>query len=76
MLGSTGYRYEFFEKVVGNASPVESPLMDVIRDWVAETEPDAAVVPTMLPAFTDSRSFSARRSPTVVAYGFFPPQGT
>src|SRR3712207_2155029 len=32
VLGAGGYRIEFFERVVGNASPVESELMDVIRD--------------------------------------------
>ena len=71
MLGTDGYRFEFFERVVGNASPVESPLMDVIRDWVAASEPDAAVVPTILPGFTDSRTFRDA-FPDCVAYGFFP----
>jgi acetylornithine deacetylase/succinyl-diaminopimelate desuccinylase-like protein len=71
VLGDGGYRYEFFETVVGNASPVESPLMDVIRDWVTGVEPDAAVVPTILPGFTDSRTFRAA-FPECVAYGFFP----
>ena len=71
VLGDTGYRFEFSEQVVGNASPVESPLMDVIRDWVTAREPDAAVVPTILPGFTDSRTFRAA-FPECVAYGFFP----
>jgi acetylornithine deacetylase/succinyl-diaminopimelate desuccinylase-like protein len=66
-----GYRLEWTEQVVGNASAVESPLMDAIRDWAAEHDPEATVVPTMLPAFTDSRSFRAA-FPDVVAYGFFP----
>src|SRR3712207_650340 len=39
VLGTNGYRIEFFERVVGNASPVESPLMDVIREWVEGNEP-------------------------------------
>jgi acetylornithine deacetylase/succinyl-diaminopimelate desuccinylase-like protein len=71
VLGGAGYRIEFSEQVVGNASPVESPLMDVIRAWVAETEPDAAVVPTILPGFTDSRTFRDA-FPDCIAYGFFP----
>ena len=71
VLGTDGYRIEFAEKVIGNGSPVESPLMDVIRDWVAETEPEAEVVPTILPGFTDSRSWRAA-FPECVAYGFFP----
>ena len=57
-LGDTdGVEVEFLEEVVGNSSPVESPLMDAIRDWVGEAEPGAEVVPTVLPAFTDSRWF-------------------
>ena len=71
VLGGGGYRYEFFERVVGNASPVDSPLMDVIKDWVGRTEPEAAVVPTILPGFTDSRTFR-NAFPDCVAYGFFP----
>ena len=69
--GEDGYRLEFAERVVGNASPIESPLMDVIRDWVAEREPEAAVLPTILPGFTDSRTWRDA-FPECVAYGFFP----
>jgi acetylornithine deacetylase/succinyl-diaminopimelate desuccinylase-like protein len=66
-----GYEIEFSEKVVGNQSPVESPLMDVIKGWVASVEPDARVVPTILPGFTDSRTFR-EAFPDLVAYGFCP----
>jgi acetylornithine deacetylase/succinyl-diaminopimelate desuccinylase-like protein len=59
------------EQVIGNRSAIESPLMDAIRDWVAENDPGAEAVPTMLPAFTDSRWFRAA-FPDCVAYGFFP----
>jgi acetylornithine deacetylase/succinyl-diaminopimelate desuccinylase-like protein len=71
LLGADGYSIEFTEKVVGNASPVQSPLMDALRGWVAREDPGARVVPTMLPAFTDSRTFRAA-FPECVAYGFFP----
>jgi acetylornithine deacetylase/succinyl-diaminopimelate desuccinylase-like protein len=71
LLGADGYTIEFTEKVVGNASPVQSPLMDALRGWVAREDPGARVVPTMLPAFTDSRTFRAA-FPECVAYGFFP----
>jgi acetylornithine deacetylase/succinyl-diaminopimelate desuccinylase-like protein len=66
-----GVEVEFLEEVIGNSSPVESPLMDAIRDWVGEAEPGAEVVPAVLPAFTDSRWFRAA-FPDCVAYGFFP----
>jgi acetylornithine deacetylase/succinyl-diaminopimelate desuccinylase-like protein len=71
VLGGDGYSLEFSETVVGNSSPPDSPLMDALRGWVAREDPDARVVPTMLPAFTDSRTFRAA-FPECVAYGFFP----
>jgi acetylornithine deacetylase/succinyl-diaminopimelate desuccinylase-like protein len=71
VLGEDGYRLEFTERVIGNASPVSSPLMDVIERWVGEHDPGARVVPTMLPGFTDSRTFRDA-FPDCVAYGFFP----
>jgi acetylornithine deacetylase/succinyl-diaminopimelate desuccinylase-like protein len=61
----------FLEQVVGNASPVESPLMDALAEWVGEADPDGQVVPSVLPAFTDSRHWRAA-FPECVAYGFFP----
>jgi acetylornithine deacetylase/succinyl-diaminopimelate desuccinylase-like protein len=64
-------RIEYMEEVVGNASPVASPLMDALRDWIAAEEPGAEVLPTILPGFTDSRTFRAA-FPECVAYGFFP----
>jgi acetylornithine deacetylase/succinyl-diaminopimelate desuccinylase-like protein len=71
VLGGEGYALQIDESVVGNASPVASPLMDAIAAWLADEAPDAALVPTMLPAFTDSRTFRAA-FPECVAYGFFP----
>ncbi len=66
-----GVEVEFLEQVIGNRSPIESPLMDAIRDWVGEQEPEAEVVPVALPAFTDSRWYRDA-FPDCVAYGFFP----
>jgi acetylornithine deacetylase/succinyl-diaminopimelate desuccinylase-like protein len=71
LLGDDGYALEFTETVVGNASPADTPLMEALRGWLAREDPEAKVVPTMLPAFTDSRTFRAA-FPECVAYGFFP----
>jgi acetylornithine deacetylase/succinyl-diaminopimelate desuccinylase-like protein len=71
VLGPDGYTLEFTEEVVGNGSPADTPLMDAIRSFMALEEPTARVLPTMLPAFTDSRTFRDT-FPDVVAYGFFP----
>jgi len=68
---SEGLEIAFTEEVVGNASPPTSPLMDAIAGWVAEADPGAEAVPTVLPAFTDSRWWRAA-FPDCVAYGFFP----
>jgi len=71
VLGDDGYRLEFTERVVGNASPVSSPLMEAIEKWMRVNDPGSRVVPTILPGFTDSRTFRDA-FPDCVAYGFFP----
>jgi len=71
LLGEDGYRLDFTEQVVGNRSPVQSPLMAELRGWVSENATGAEVVPMMLPGFTDSRWFR-KAFPDCQAYGFFP----
>jgi acetylornithine deacetylase/succinyl-diaminopimelate desuccinylase-like protein len=71
VLGADGYRLEFTERVIGNRSPMRSPLMDEIGAWISEQDPGARLVPMMLPGFTDSRWFR-EAFPECVAYGFFP----
>src|SRR5215216_7558687 len=66
-----GLELEFDDAVVGNRSPVASPLMDAIAAWVREGDPAGEAVPVVLPAFTDCRWFRAA-FPDCVAYGFFP----
>ena len=66
-----GLELEFMEAVVGNRSPIATPLMDADGTWVGEQDPDGQAVPVVLPAFTDSRWFRAA-FPDCVAYGFFP----
>jgi acetylornithine deacetylase/succinyl-diaminopimelate desuccinylase-like protein len=62
---------EFTETVVGNASPLRTPLMDAIGRWITAQDPDAETVPVILPGFSDSRWFRDA-FPACVAYGFFP----
>jgi acetylornithine deacetylase/succinyl-diaminopimelate desuccinylase-like protein len=64
-------RVQFTERVVGNRSPIDTPLMRSISAWVTEHDPGAEVLPVILPGFTDSRHFRAA-FPECVAYGFFP----
>jgi acetylornithine deacetylase/succinyl-diaminopimelate desuccinylase-like protein len=69
--GPNGYDVRFDEEVVGNRSPIESPLMDRIKAFVEREEPGAAVAPVILPGFTDSHWFR-KAFPDCVAYGFCP----
>ena len=71
VVGENGFGVEFAETVVGNRSPVDTPLMDHIRDFIADEEPGAEVAPVVLPGFSDSRWFRDA-FPDCVAYGFFP----
>ncbi len=71
MVGENGFGVEFGETVIGNRSPVDTPLMEHISDFVSEEEPGAEVAPVVLPGFSDSRWFRDA-FPDCVAYGFFP----
>src|SRR3954467_11699712 len=71
VIGENGYELGFAETVVGNASPVESALMEQIREFVEREDPGAQLVPYVMPGFTDSRWFR-EAFPDCVAYGFFP----
>ncbi|GAC1439242.1 MAG: M20/M25/M40 family metallo-hydrolase [Solirubrobacteraceae bacterium] len=66
-----GFELRWTEQVEGNRSPLSSPLMDFIVGWIAREVPDAVCVPSVLPGFTDSRTFRDA-FPECVAYGFFP----
>ena len=66
-----GFRISFDERVVGNRSPLASPLRATIDGWIAANDPGAETVPVILPGFTDSRHFRTA-FPDCVAYGFFP----
>ncbi|HZI92533.1 MAG TPA: M20/M25/M40 family metallo-hydrolase [Thermoleophilaceae bacterium] len=69
--GEDGYEIAFRDTVVGNRSPIDSPLMETIRSFVEREDPGAEVTPVVLPGFSDSRWFR-EAFPDCVAYGFFP----
>jgi acetylornithine deacetylase/succinyl-diaminopimelate desuccinylase-like protein len=71
VVGRDGFDVRFSEEVVGNRSPIETPLMEEIRAFVERVDPGARVAPLVLPGFTDSRWFR-EAFPDCVAYGFFP----
>ena len=66
-----GLALEFTETVVGNQSPMESPLMDAISGWLSRNDPEGETVPVLLPGFSDTRWFRDA-FPECVGYGFFP----
>jgi acetylornithine deacetylase/succinyl-diaminopimelate desuccinylase-like protein len=45
--------------------------MDAIARWIGDEDPGARLIPTILPGFTDSRTWRAA-FPDCIAYGFFP----
>jgi acetylornithine deacetylase/succinyl-diaminopimelate desuccinylase-like protein len=71
VLGDDGWDVEFRETVEGNRSPLDTPLMESIKGFVAREEPGAEVAPMVLPGFSDSRWFRDA-FPDCTAYGFFP----
>jgi acetylornithine deacetylase/succinyl-diaminopimelate desuccinylase-like protein len=71
LVEGDGYELTFDEEVIGNRSPIESPLMDQIRSFIEREDTGAVVAPTGLPGFTDSRWFR-EAFPDCVAYGFMP----
>ena len=62
---------EFDDDTIGNESPYESELADAIREWLAEADPEATLVPTVMPGFSDSHWFRKAFGSSVV-YGFHP----
>ena len=62
---------EFDDQTVGNESPYETELADAIREWLGEVDPEATLVPTVMPGFSDSHWFRKAFGATVV-YGFHP----
>jgi acetylornithine deacetylase/succinyl-diaminopimelate desuccinylase-like protein len=72
LLGEDGYEVAFGDDVViGNRSPIDTPLMDSIRRLVEREDPGATVAPMVFPGFSDSHWWRAA-FPDCVAYGFFP----
>lgn len=72
LLAGLDVEVEFTEVITGNASPAHGPVYEAIEGWLREHDPEASTtVPTIMPAFTDSRWFRAA-FPECVAYGFFP----
>jgi acetylornithine deacetylase/succinyl-diaminopimelate desuccinylase-like protein len=62
---------EFAETVIGNSSPFDTPFAEAIREWLATADPDAELVPIVMPGFSDSHWFRAAFGAAVV-YGFCP----
>jgi acetylornithine deacetylase/succinyl-diaminopimelate desuccinylase-like protein len=70
LLGQGDWEVKFETRITGNRSAPESPLADAISDWLGQADPGAAVVPAVMPGFSDSHWF--RKKFASVAYGFCP----
>jgi acetylornithine deacetylase/succinyl-diaminopimelate desuccinylase-like protein len=71
VIGTDGYRLDFTERLVGNASRPRSALMEALRGWVQRSDPGARCLPSISVGYSDSRTFRDA-FPECVAYGFFP----
>jgi acetylornithine deacetylase/succinyl-diaminopimelate desuccinylase-like protein len=71
LIGEGDYTVEFSESVVGNSSPLDSPLADAISEWIDEADPGAGIAPIVMPGFSDSNPFRSA-FPDAVVYGFCP----
>jgi acetylornithine deacetylase/succinyl-diaminopimelate desuccinylase-like protein len=71
LIGEGDYEVEFSEAVVGNSSPMDSPLADAIRGWLVDADPGAEIAPIVMPGFSDSNPFRSA-FPDSVVYGFCP----
>jgi acetylornithine deacetylase/succinyl-diaminopimelate desuccinylase-like protein len=71
VLGEGDWEMELAEVAVGNRSPMEGPLANAIRDWVAETDPGAGIAPLVMAGFSDSHWFR-RAFGSAIVYGFYP----
>ena len=70
VLGDGDYEFEWIEARGGTSSPLDTPLWDAVESFVAEIEPEAAVLPVSVAGFTDSHWL--REAFDTVAYGFCP----
>jgi acetylornithine deacetylase/succinyl-diaminopimelate desuccinylase-like protein len=70
VLGGGDYDFDWIEGRGGTRSALETPLWDAVESFVAEIEPEAALLPVSVAGFTDSHWL--REAFGTVAYGFFP----
>jgi acetylornithine deacetylase/succinyl-diaminopimelate desuccinylase-like protein len=70
LLGEGDWELEFEDMVVGNRSEPDTPLWGAIEGWLADADPGAELVPTVMAGFSDSHWF--RRAFGATVYGFFP----
>jgi acetylornithine deacetylase/succinyl-diaminopimelate desuccinylase-like protein len=68
---ASGFSLEFVEHVVGNRSPSDSDLREIIESWLAENDPGATLVPIVMAGFSDSHWFRKAFDAATV-YGFCP----
>jgi acetylornithine deacetylase/succinyl-diaminopimelate desuccinylase-like protein len=70
VLGDGDWEVEFTENVTGTSSPLGGPLAEAVAEWVGMADPGAAVLPIVMPGFSDSHWFRKEFGATV--FGFCP----
>ena len=69
--GEARLDFSFDDRIEGNRSAADGPLMDSIRGFVTREDPGAGVAPVVMTGFSDSHWWR-RAFPGCTAYGFFP----
>ena len=69
-LGDRGVELEWLERTGGTRSSLHTPLWEAIESFVVDEEDGAALVPILLPGFTDGHFL--REAFGTIVYGFFP----
>ena len=65
------YELQFLEPPTGGSvAPIDTPLFDACRDFLAQHDPDAMLLPVISPGFSDAHYM--RESFGTAAYGFWP----
>ncbi len=74
VLGDLGAKVEveFMETVTGNESALDTEFFDQVAEWLASVDPDATLVPTVMPGFSDSHWFRKAFGADCTVYGFHP----
>ena len=63
------YSFEVLEESPGAVFSTDTPLYRAIEEVIGEIDPEASVIPSIIPGFTDSQNYAKLG---ITCYGFYP----